>query len=543
VAPDNRILLVEDERIVALSTQRLLSQYGYSVTTASSGEEALARVASGDAFDIVLMDIDLGEGIDGTETASRMLELAKLPIVFHTSHSEREYVDRVKEITRYGYVLKNAGEFVLVEAITMARELFAAHQETLKHERRYRLIAENAGDFIATFDADLGLTYVSPSVSDVTGYTSDELHSVGVMSVVHEEDREALVSQIREAIENREVRITVAYRLIANGGDTRWVEAEAKFLYGDEGEFRRLVITARDATERRRVERELIEQSSLSRQIIQSANEGIVICDRELRYEVWNRYMERLTGFPAQEVIGRKPDEVFPFLKHSEIHLAMREALADGAEHSVQFYFSVPSRSASAWVDERVSPLRSPAGEIVGVILLVRDISDVKEKEGKLRAREETYRQLADNATDIFASFDGQFNVLYINPAAERILGYTLEDFADRSGLDIIHPEDRDEFEREMGKAIEKRAPEVTHTLRLLAQSGRTLWVETNSRLTYDKEGRLDFLTAISRDITERRARQEALEETVEHQEHLITELEQRVTKNPGVISSFLDER
>ena len=393
MAHDSRILLVEDERIVALTTQRLLARYGYTVTIATSGEEALEVVASEDEVGLVLMDIDLGDGMDGTETASRMLELHNVPIVFLTSHSEREYVDRVKEITRYGYVLKSSGEFVLIEAITMAQELFAAHQETLEHEHRYRLIAENAGDFIASFDSNLSLTYISPSVSEITGYSSTELYAGGVMCVVKEEDREILLDRIRKAIEEKEVRITLKYRILSRHGGIRWVEAEAKFVYAGDGEFHRLVIVARDATERRRVEKELIEQSSLSQQVIQSANEGIIICDRELRYQVWNRYMEELTGFRAPEVIGRLPDEVFPFMERSEVHRVMREALAHATEHSVQFYFSLPGRSTAAWVDERVSPLRSSTGEIVGVILFVRDISDAKEKEERLRAKEEALEE------------------------------------------------------------------------------------------------------------------------------------------------------
>ncbi len=52
------------------------------------------------------MDIDLGNGISGPEAGRQILSIRKIPIVFLTSHSEKEYVERVKQITRYGYVLK-----------------------------------------------------------------------------------------------------------------------------------------------------------------------------------------------------------------------------------------------------------------------------------------------------------------------------------------------------------------------------------------------------------------------------------------------------
>ncbi len=74
------------------------------------------------------MDIDLGRGIDGTETARQILSVKNIPIVFHTSHSEREMVEKVKGITRYSYVIKSSGDFVLQSSIEMALELFDAHK-------------------------------------------------------------------------------------------------------------------------------------------------------------------------------------------------------------------------------------------------------------------------------------------------------------------------------------------------------------------------------------------------------------------------------
>ena len=107
------ILLVEDEVIIALAESKTIRQFGYKVIMAHNGDEAV-RGATGDAgIDLVLMDIDLGKGIDGTESARRILEKKNIPIVFLTSHYEREMVERVRGITRYGYVIKNSGNFVL----------------------------------------------------------------------------------------------------------------------------------------------------------------------------------------------------------------------------------------------------------------------------------------------------------------------------------------------------------------------------------------------------------------------------------------------
>ena len=125
-----RILLVEDELIIAMDEKRRLEQAGYTVEIANSGEAAVAALVSPAAdvqpVNLVLMDIDLGRGIDGIEAAEQILAARHIPIVFLTSHREPEIVERVRAVTRYGYVPKNAGTFVLVEAIHVALELFEA---------------------------------------------------------------------------------------------------------------------------------------------------------------------------------------------------------------------------------------------------------------------------------------------------------------------------------------------------------------------------------------------------------------------------------
>ncbi|MDZ7795473.1 MAG: response regulator [Spirochaetia bacterium] len=104
-----KILLVEDQALIAMSETKLLKSYGYEVVTVYNGEDSITAVESDPEISLVLMDIDLGQGMDGTEAAQRILKTHDLPIVFLTSHSEKEYVDKVKSITGYGYVLKNSG--------------------------------------------------------------------------------------------------------------------------------------------------------------------------------------------------------------------------------------------------------------------------------------------------------------------------------------------------------------------------------------------------------------------------------------------------
>jgi CheY-like chemotaxis protein len=104
------LLLVEDQVLIALGQAKQLESLGYSVVMAHSSAQALEQVkAHADGLDLILMDIDLGSGKDGTETAREILAEWDIPIVFLSSHTERDIVEKTESITSYGYVVKSTG--------------------------------------------------------------------------------------------------------------------------------------------------------------------------------------------------------------------------------------------------------------------------------------------------------------------------------------------------------------------------------------------------------------------------------------------------
>lgn len=124
----NTILLVEDDIVIATAEKKMLENYGYRVTHVPDGHSAIEYMRTdGFCIGLVLMDIDLGEGMDGVEAARRILNEIEVPVVFVSSHTEKEIVEKTEKITSYGYVVKNSGITVLDASIKMAFRLFEAH--------------------------------------------------------------------------------------------------------------------------------------------------------------------------------------------------------------------------------------------------------------------------------------------------------------------------------------------------------------------------------------------------------------------------------
>lgn len=178
------ILLVEDEAIIALAEKRQLEKFGYRVKHVINGENAVDTILKDDStIDLILMDIDLGSGIDGTKAAENILAHKDIPVVFLSSHTEPEVVEKTEKITSYGYVVKNTGITILDASIKMAIKLFNAKmehkraEETAKeHERFLNSVFENIPNMIFIKDAlELRFVRFNKAGEKLLGIPRDEM--------------------------------------------------------------------------------------------------------------------------------------------------------------------------------------------------------------------------------------------------------------------------------------------------------------------------------------------------------------------------------
>jgi CheY-like chemotaxis protein len=138
------LLLVEDESVIALSESLMLKDHGYMVDIARTGEAAVDFLAKGKIPDLILMDIDLGRGMDGMEAARAILEIRDLPVVFLTSHNSAEMFAKVRGVTRYGCLPKSSADSVILSTIESALELFHKEGALMERDRLLAMVEESA---------------------------------------------------------------------------------------------------------------------------------------------------------------------------------------------------------------------------------------------------------------------------------------------------------------------------------------------------------------------------------------------------------------
>jgi PAS domain S-box-containing protein len=249
------ILLVEDEMIVSLMETRTLEGFGYRVITASTGEAAVeAACSEGSLVDLVLMDIDLGEGIDGTEAARRILTRRALPIVFLTSHSERECVEKVQGITRYGYVVKNSGDFVLQSSIEMAFELFAAHEKMRTSQARLSTLLKTIPDLVWLKDAAGVYLTCNPAFERFIGAKESEIVGKTDYDFLSSEEADFFRGKDREAIDFGNPHSNEEWITFADDGHRAFLETIKTPMVNEAGKLVGVLGIGRDITERKRIE-------------------------------------------------------------------------------------------------------------------------------------------------------------------------------------------------------------------------------------------------------------------------------------------------
>lgn len=252
-----RILLVEDEAIIALDLKQRLESLGYEVTgIAATGEDALA-LAAATAPTLVFMDITIQGPIDGIETAKILNGRADIPIVFLTAHADTGTIDRARTARPYGYLVKPFDERELATTIEMA--VYRHRSEAEARLLQQAIANASVGIVVATTRMPLlPITLCNAAFERMTGYPASEVIGRSPSFIEGLDTDPGASGQVRAAIQaQRDTQVTL--RVHGKDGRSFWVDLALSAVRNPVGEVTHFVFFFTEAGARKEAELALVQ--------------------------------------------------------------------------------------------------------------------------------------------------------------------------------------------------------------------------------------------------------------------------------------------
>jgi PAS domain S-box-containing protein len=303
----------------------------------------------------------------------------------------------------------------------------------------WRSVMENSSEIVTVVDPDGTLRYANPAWERALGYDPEQ--AVGTMNVldhVHPEDLAHVLEETEEALAKGGVVTNEAeYRFRRKDGSWRWMQSVGTYLL-DELKVGGVVVVSRDVTERKEAEERLRFQA----QLLGAVGEAVIALDTEGRVLYWNTAAEEMYGWSSEEIMGRRlRDMVVPEDlrgRAEEIAGQLRAGRSWAGE------FEVRRRDGTTFsVEGTDTPVFGEDGGLVGVIGVLRDVTERKEAEEALRRNEHYFRSLVQNASDVVTVLEADGTIRYVSHAVEQVTGRRPEEQVGTNAFDSVHPEDR----------------------------------------------------------------------------------------------------
>lgn len=366
------VLLVEDEKVIALDIRKKLERLGYAVTGVSeSGEDAIQSY-NRTKPDLVIMDIRLVGTLDGIQTAGILQKDYNVPVVMITGYTDNNLVQRVQDTSPFGFLFKPFEEQELDTVLRIALNRYKAEQKLARNEIQSRLLLELAAEPILIVDHIGNTLKLNSSAADLIGTSKGELIGKHVSEFFDPEP-----SFLRWSPPVRKLGISSGLQeldLVRPDGVRVPVEISCSTQIGD-----LFQVFIRDL----RLRDERTENLRLTARVFENIVEGVFVTDSKRRIVTINQSFSAMTGFQPDELID-KGLQIFKSRKHARnFYVNLWRELEKYGKWEGELYLRKKNLDdSSEWAS--LSVLRDSNGNITHYVGIFIDLSERKRYEQKL---------------------------------------------------------------------------------------------------------------------------------------------------------------
>ncbi len=383
-------------------------------------------------------------------------------------------------------------------------------------EERYRNVVEDQTEFISRFLPDGTHIFVNEAYCRYFGLKRDEILGHRFRPQIPAGDRERVGVFFASLTPDHPVDV-IDHRILMPDGTLRWQRWSDRAIFDPSGTVREFQSVGRDITDEKATEAALQETEEKNKEsveflqrVITGAREGIIVYDRELKIRLWNRFMEEMTGMKAADVLGRSTLELFPFHQEMGNDILMRQALEGITGESSDFEFVIPATGRKGWAKSIFSPNYDAHGTIIGVIGIVRNITERKRAEEFLRKSETRLRRAEEVGRSGSWEFRLNDDAVDASEGARILYGLEGSRWTISDVQDVPLPEYRPVLDAALKDLIAGRSP-YNVEFKIRRQSDGAVR-DIHSIAEYDPGRNVVF--GVIHDITEQKQVEEALRES-----------------------------
>jgi two-component system, cell cycle sensor histidine kinase and response regulator CckA len=426
---------------------------------------------------------------------------------------EREIVIRRKDGRQIhcltsGFAMRDAsGRPVRLQGtlidITERREM----EKRLQQEQSFiRRMVASFPDLIAVLDRQGRFIYISDHVEKVLGWRPSQYVGRVFGTRANAEDKAKLHGMFQRVVKGEESQGQVEFRSPHADGSWRDLLLTARPFFDEDGKIGGLVTSARDITERKRMEEALRESEERVRLMVEGVTDyAILMLDPDGRVASWNRGAERIKGYQANEIIGKHfsifypPEDVANGKTERELRVAAEKGQCEDEGWRLR-------KDGSRFLANVViTALRDQEGKLRGFSKITRDVTQRYEMERKLHHEQQFVKSLVECFPDLIMVLNKEGRFEFVSDHIKDIVGLTPADYIGRPVGQRIEPEDREQLLAMFQTALsgQKDIEQIEIHVRHINGTVRTVRVTASA--LYDEKGSIVGMVSSGRDVTESR--------------------------------------
>ncbi len=376
-----------------------------------------------------------------------------------------------------------------------------AEQKVEESESKFRALIENSSDVTLITNAKGKITYISPSIKKIFGYSPEDLIKSPPKLVFHPDDIEKTMANLHKLLSGYTNRTSGEYRIKNKKGEWRWIHTEATNLLND-SIVQGIVSNVRDITDEKLYQEKIENQTKKITEILEHFSYGYYALDKDWKYLYINKEGEKLSRVKREDILGKSVWDIFPDVETNETGNAMKQVMKERHPMKVIQYYP----PYNMWYENYIYPT------IEGIAIYSRNITEEKNIQQEIFDTEQELEAILKNIPNGVMVQDTEGSLVYVNNEAAKLTGYSsIDEMLKAPKLDYIYKFDlRNEYGKKFlvenlpGRIALQTGKNAQATVKFIhKRTGEVRWLTITSTVIYRGRERKPLVVNVMQDISE----------------------------------------